>query len=94
MKDRVIEYHWLFKVWFMKNYTGMAVTPNLIICRGYAYDGLIKHERVHQMQMRRSGGLLFFWLLYLWYYLTGLVKYKNHWRAYRMNPLEVEARNA
>ena len=87
------EYHWLFKIWFMKNYSGMAVTPNLIICRGEAYDSLIRHEKMHQEQMNRHG-LLLFWLQYLYYYVSGLVKYKNHWRAYRMNPLEVEARNA
>ena len=91
---RVIENHWIFKVWFMRNYTGMAVTSNLIICKGEAYEGLIRHEKVHQAQMIRCGGLLFFWLLYLWYYSTGLVKYRNHWKAYRNNPLEVEARNA
>jgi len=87
------EYHWFFKIWFMRKFSGWAVTPNLIICRGEAYDGLIKHERVHQEQMNRHG-LLYFWLQYLFYYVSGLVKYKNHWRAYRNNPLEVEARNA
>ena len=90
----IIENHWIFKLPFIRNYTGIAVTPNLIICKGEAYEGLIKHEKVHQEQMKRCGGLLFFWLLYLWYYLTGLVKYKGHWKAYRNNPLEVEARNA
>jgi len=89
----IIEYHWLFKLPFFRNYTGIAVTPNLIICKGAAYDSLIRHERVHQEQMNRHG-LLYFWLQYLFYYVSGLVKYKSHWKAYRNNPLEVEARNA
>jgi hypothetical protein len=92
MKNVIIENHWLFKIWFMKNYSGMAVTPNLIICRGEAYDSLIRHERIHQEQMSRHGYLLFL-LLYLYYYLSGLVKYRSHWKAYRNNPFEVEARN-
>ena len=89
----IIENYWLFKLPFFNNYSGMAVTPSLIICRGEAYDSLIKHEMVHVKQMNRHGYLLFL-LLYLWYYLSGLVKYKSHWKAYRNNPLEVEARNA
>jgi len=88
------EYHWLFKLPHFRNFTGIAVTQDLIICRGLAYDRLIKHEKVHQMQMIRCGGLFYFWLLYLWYYLGGLVKYRSHWKAYRNNKFEVEARNA
>ena len=86
------ENHWIFKLPFMKNYSGVAVTPHLIICRGKAYKRLISHEMVHVTQMIYCGGLLYFWFAYLGYYLTGLVKYKSHWKAYRNNPFEVEAR--
>ena len=77
---------------FFKNYVGMAITPNLIICSGKASDSLIKHEKVHQMQMIRYGGLINFWVIYFFYYIKGLFKYWNHWDAYRNNPLEIEAR--
>lgn len=71
----------------------MAVTQNLIICRSKAYGKLIRHEMVHVKQMIQCGGLFYFWLLYLWYYLIGLVKYGSHSMAYRANKFEVEAYN-
>ena len=90
---RVIENHWLFKLPHFRNYTGISVTQNLIICKDKAYKSLIEHEKMHQVQMIYLGGLLYFWSLYLGNYLIGLVKFKgNHQRAYRYSWLEVEAR--
>lgn len=89
----IIENHWIFKLPFIKNYTGIAVFPKLIIVKDKAYKSLIEHERMHQVQMIYVGGLSSFWLLYLANYLIGLVKFKgNHGRAYRYSWLEVEAR--
>ena len=76
--------------------------PKLIIVKDKAYKSLIEHERMHQVQMIYCGGVLYFWLLYLAFYLIGLVKYikyfpslsKIHWAAYRMSAFEVEAKKS
>ena len=79
---------------FMKKYMGMAVTPNLIIfsrSKDEVSQRLINHEKIHQSQMIQHG-LLVFWLWYVAQYLYGLIKYRNHWNAYRHISYEVKAR--
>jgi hypothetical protein len=62
--------------------SGMTVTPRLIVihasCRGDR--GLIAHEQVHAMQMRRDG-LLRFW----WRYATS----RSHRLAYEVEAYRV-----
>jgi len=103
LKDIIIENHWFFKVWFMKNYSAMAVTKNIIICKDGITKYLIKHEKYgHQFQMIIVGGTVRFWLLYLLFYMIGLVRYSPtlftsglgawHRKAYRLSIFEVKAR--
>ena len=49
-----------------------------------------RHEMIHYRQQQE---LLFIgqWLLYAYYYLVGLYKYKDRYKAYRENPFEREA---
>ena len=49
-----------------------------------------RHEMIHYRQQQE----LFFvgqWLMYAYYYLAGLYKYKDRYKAYRENPFEREA---
>jgi hypothetical protein len=52
---------------------------------------LMSHERIHVAQGRE---LLYvgFWVLYLVFWLAGLVKTRDPVVAYRLNPFELEAR--
>ena len=92
---KVIKYeHWFFKLPFMKDYVGMAVTPNLIIFRASkdnVSQRLINHEKIHQSQMIQHG-LLIFWFWYIVQYLWGLIRYGNHDKAYRNISYEIKAR--
>ena len=86
--------HWFFKLPFMKDYIGMAVTPNLIIfskSKDEVSQRSINHEKIHQSQMIQHG-LLIFWLWYGTQYLYGLIKYRSHWKAYRNISYEIKAR--
>lgn len=50
----------------------------------------INHERIHLMQEKE----LFyvgFYILYVWFYLYNLIKERDAWMAYRLNPFEREA---
>lgn len=49
-----------------------------------------RHEMIHYRQQQE----LFFvgqWLLYAYYYLVSLYKYKDRYKAYKENPFEREA---
>lgn len=54
----------------------------------FAY--IVNHERIHVMQARKDGWLVFY-LKYGWYYLVNRCKGWNHRSAYRLIPYEVEA---
>ena len=58
--------------------------------RGEMGDRLRQHETIHYQQQLE---LLFLgqWILYGFYYLKGLIKYKNGAEAYRRSPFEEEA---
>ena len=51
---------------------------------------LVRHEMIHQQQMDHYT-VPGFYILYLWYWLKGLVIHRTFHLAYRENPLEVEA---
>ena len=86
----------IFKLPVMKNYAGITLAPNLILFQASkenVSDRLIRHELCHAQQMRRYG-IFKFYVLYIAYYFAGLIKYKNHWDAYRSIPFEIEAEEA
>ena len=59
-------------------------------CRGELSDKTKQHETIHfhqQLEMLFVGQ----WILYIVFYLIGLIKYRNGEKAYRANPFEKEA---
>ena len=54
---------------------------------------ILAHERCHVAQYRRLTSFGF-WVTYLFAWLSGLLRYRNAFRAYWEIPLEVEARAA
>ena len=71
----------------------VAVSFGIFIFFLKRYDHRIwRHEMIHYRQQKE----LFFvgqWVLYAYYYLLGLKKYKDRYKAYKENPFEREARS-
>lgn len=61
-----------------------------VFCSGLLNKKTLRHETIHYLQQKE---MLFIgqWFLYAFYYLSGLLKYRDAWIAYRMNPFEREA---
>lgn len=61
-----------------------------IFFKGKREEKTWRHEMIHYKQQKE---LLFIgqWLLYAYYYIAGLLKYKDRYKAYRENPFEREA---
>ena len=59
-------------------------------CKGELSERVRRHETIHYRQQLE---LLFVgqWLLYLVFYLIGLITHRSGRQAYRLNPFEVEA---
>jgi hypothetical protein len=75
---------------------GMTIGRFVFLRRDDARDGssqLLAHELVHVQQYRRQGYLPFS-ARYLWHYGHGMFRLRNHRRAYRAIPVEVEAYDA
>lgn len=69
---------------------GMAIFPFVLLKTRLPKPALLNHERIHLRQQLETGILLF----YVWYlaeYLFGLIRYHNHYRAYRAISFEREA---
>jgi len=79
---------WLFKIPPFKGHQGAVIGRWIIMA--YHSDGLLKHEMVHQKQMDRLT-VLGFYCLYFFYWVRGLIKYRDKRKAYRENPLKKEA---
>ncbi len=80
--------------WFMK-IAGISLFP-FIILREYRKGTergkiLVNHETIHFWQTIELG-IVGFYVLYLWYYLFNLIKYKSTMKAYKQIPFEIEAR--
>lgn len=75
---------WFFTV------AAIAFGPFIFIRKGYDTETLINHERIHIVQQYE---LLFVgqWLLYVIFWLIGLIKHRNARTAYVENPFEKEA---
>ena len=76
-------FSWRFRV------SGITLGP-FIFVRGAGDERLINHEKIHIHQQYE---LLFlgFWILYLTFWLIGLVKRRDWYSAYVNNPFEIEA---
>ena len=61
-----------------------------VFCRGEISDRTRRHETIHFQQQLE---LLFVvqWILYLLFYLLGLIRWRDGRKAYRENPFEREA---
>lgn len=71
------------------NYVGVSFAI-FIFFKGKRQEKTWRHEMIHYRQQKE----LFFlgqWFLYAYYYLSGLLKYKDRYKAYRENPFEREA---
>lgn len=73
-------------------YSAMAVWPFILVKKKeMRHDAmLINHERIHHRQQLEMGIVLFY-LVYLVNYLFNLIKYRNHYKAYREIIFEREA---
>ena len=81
-----------FKFWPLKNYEAIVLWPFIFFKNKLEMTSpnILRHELIHLDQMRRHT-VLGFYLLYVWQYFRGLVKYKNHQKAYLEIAFEKEA---
>ncbi len=68
----------------------MAIFPFVLVKNAKKSKVLINHERIHIVQQLELL-LLPFFVIYLFEYGLGYLKYKNHDRAYRSISFEKEA---
>tara|TARA_B100000686_G_C16397890_1_gene765776 strand:- start:185 stop:550 length:366 start_codon:yes stop_codon:yes gene_type:complete len=61
-----------------------------VFCRGKLSESGRRHETIHFQQWIELA-LVGFLVLYVWFWLVGLIIYRNGARAYRENPFEREA---
>ena len=61
-----------------------------IFCKGELSEQMKRHETIH-FQQQLELLLVGQWLLYLVFWLVGLVRYRNGAKAYKENPFEREA---
>jgi hypothetical protein len=61
-----------------------------IISRDEMSDDVLQHETIHILQQKELF-VVFFYMLYVWDYLKGMVKYKNKEKAYFQIRFEQEA---
>lgn len=90
MKYKIIENSWIpgFLSWFI-NIWAITLYP-YIICRGKLEEPTRTHEIIHLYQQRELW-IIGFYVLYVWYWLKGLVKTKSFHDAYMTIPFEREA---
>ena len=87
--------------WLRKGYEGLTFFGHILAptqeladrFNGSADRALKNHERIHLRQAQSCGdSWLRFYLLYIWYWLTGLrMNRKMKHAAYLLNPFEMEA---
>jgi hypothetical protein len=80
----------LFKLPVLRHYSAIVLGRHCFVKDATASDRLIRHELVHQVQMRRHG-VIRFYFIYVWEYLRNLRIYRNHDEAYLNIPFEIEA---
>ena len=90
MKYWIIENSWIPKAlsWFI-NIWAITLYP-FIICKGKLDQQMRTHETIHLHQQRELL-LIGFYLLYVAFWVWGLVKFRSFHAAYRSIPFEKEA---
>ena len=69
--------------------TAITLFP-FIVSRDEMSDDVLQHETIHLLQQKELF-VVFFYMLYVWDYLKGMVKYKNKEKAYFQIRFEQEA---
>ena len=69
--------------------TAITLFP-FIVSRDEMSDDVLQHETIHILQQKELF-VVFFYMLYVWDYLKGMVKYKNKEKAYFQIRFEQEA---
>jgi hypothetical protein len=91
-KPRVFENNripvWLSKIAPIE--IGAISLVGFIFCRGKISKTQLRHETIHFHQQIELFFLGFF-LLYVFFWLIGLIRYRSAGKAYRENPFEREA---
>ena len=82
----------VFKYLIPKNYSGLTVFPFIFLKNKQllADSILLNHEKIHLKQQIELLWIAFF----IWYvteYLMGLIKFRNHYKAYKNISFENEA---
>lgn len=80
----------LFKLPLLRRYSAIVLGRRCYTKDAEVSDELKRHEMIHQEQMDRVG-IFAFYVIYLYHYGRNLVRFRNHDRAYREIPFEVEA---
>jgi len=94
MKSVIIHWRWPLSIAskiFGFSVIGITGIPFIIIVEPNATKQTIRHEMVHQNQMWKFCIVGFYFLCGYYYIRNRLVRKMSHARAYRYNPLEVEA---
>ena len=91
----IVETNMLPAVSFFMQVNGITLWPFIFIRKDLNLDPerkkiLINHERIHIAQQRELFVLIFY-LMYVFYWITGLIKFRNAKEAYMEIPFEKEA---
>lgn len=94
MKQRIFVCSWFP----FKGYSAITLYPFIIVRKDYMekyadtdrLQTTLNHEKIHLAQQKEVGPFRFYYM-YLHYYFAGLIKWKNHVRAYMDIPFEEEA---
>lgn len=88
MNVRIKQRHWLPR---LLRVNGITVYPFILLRYSKPIDkDVIKHELIHAEQVENIGWFSFYFS-YLFYFLAGLLRYKDKRRAYFQIPYEIEA---
>lgn len=94
MQVKEVFNHWLPPIMGAEAVTvGNTIYYRKAKSASYPYKWLRNHEMVHVMQYKKYG-LVGFLVLYFVWYLIGRMQKKDHWKAYKDIPFEIEARKA
>jgi len=80
------------KLPFLKSYDAIALWPFVLFKneRQAVSISTVRHEKIHIVQQIETG-IIPFYALYILNYLLNLLKYRNHWKAYKNICFEREA---
>lgn len=70
----------------------ITLWPFIIVSPTYNNDITINHEKIH-LEQQKELLVVFFYILYVFYWVKGLITYKHKYEAYMHIPFEQEAYN-